>query len=99
MATRLDLHALDDKLVATAPPLSDERGIGHRPPHPLAWCVEDSLDADLAIAAQSNRRSCHGFLLRSGSHFFSFVRSRNSPSLLRRPSSIRRYPAIHAVSS
>jgi len=48
----LQLKPLDHKLVAATPPLRDELRIGHRFPNAVAWRIEDSLDADVAIAGR-----------------------------------------------
>ena len=55
VAAALDLHLLDDELVAAAPPLRDERRVGHRAPHAFARRVEDALDADLAVGRGRDR--------------------------------------------
>src|SRR5438270_1351447 len=99
MAAAFQFQPLDVELVPSAPPLRDQLGIRHRLPHSLARGVEDSLDADIAVAGCGNLGLHCRFLLCDGCHRFSFLRSRNSPSRSRRPSSIRRYVAIHAASS
>jgi hypothetical protein len=58
VAAALDLHALDHEFVAASPPLREQLGIGEGPPDPLDRCVEDSFDADLAIAGRADRRCC-----------------------------------------
>src|SRR2546423_2124694 len=89
-ATR-QFEFLDYQLVTSTPPLRDEAGVCHRFPHSLAWRIEDSLDADVAVAGSGDLGFLVGLCLGSRAHRFSFVRSRNSPSRLRRPSRFRRY--------
>ena len=96
VAAALDLHALDHELVAAAPPLRDQRGVGHRAPDALARRVEDALDADLAVGRGRDRGRSAGMVVRVVMAS-PFVRSRNSPSRSKRASSICRYFSIQAA--
>lgn len=49
VAAALDVYALDDELVAAAPPLRDQLRVSERPPHTVAGGLEDALDADLPV--------------------------------------------------
>src|SRR5437660_150305 len=61
VAAALHLHPLDVELVAATPPLRHEPGVAHRLPDPIAWRVEDALDAYLAIARRGDRCRTRGF--------------------------------------
>jgi hypothetical protein len=94
MAAALDLHALDDQLVSSPPPLRDQRGVGERLPDALDRCVEDPLYADLAISRGGDYCGLRG----CAHDEVPFVRSRKSRNRSRRASSICSYRAIHSVS-
>ena len=61
VAAALELQPLDHELVAAAPPLRDQVGLGERAPDAVARGVEDALDPDLAIARGGERSPAGGY--------------------------------------
>src|SRR4029079_15072267 len=81
VASAIHLHAFDVELVAASPPLGDEGRVGHRAPHLFARCVEDSLDADLAIGGRGDGGLPDCLRHRSSPFFFSRkTSSRSTPA-------------------
>ncbi len=95
VAALLDFHSLDDELVAAAPPLRDEIGIGERAPDSIPGRAEDAFRANFTIA-----RSGYPCLTGILAHFdCPFVRSRKASSRSNRASSVAWYRSIHLASS
>src|SRR5512141_1361393 len=95
VTTALDLQLLYHELVAATPPLGDQLRFRVSIPHAITRSLERALDADLSLSGRGDCRS----LCRGGHGYSPFVRSRNSPSLSSRSSSIFWYLPIQAASS
>src|SRR4029077_19202669 len=98
MAAALNLHALDDKLVPTTPPLRHELRVGECSPHALTRRVEHALHTNFAIARGGYGRGAGGVSHGRAHDCAPLVRSRNSPRLSRRASCIVRECAAPGAS-